>query len=200
MVILQDNAFAHQQIHDNFPNHAVISKNVTALKIPIKKTQTMKKTTRVLNLNLIKSSLKKANGFKQPPKSAHFNSTAAKTKFEHERQRAFNQLMDRIQDFYRHPRAVSPIKEEKIKDDKFDYSLYEIDASFLFTSPKTKSRPSLKMKFKRVDRNYEMENLESFKNQRLIDDNLRRMIDNFASNVETVVNEIQKEKRLSVGK
>lgn len=119
------------------------------------------------------------------------------------------------------PKIISPIKELKVPqkkfderekvdnkpekmevEEKFDYSLYEVDTSFLFITPKTPGRrPSLKMKFKKIQTNaeYKAERVEEPKKERMIDDTLRQMIDNYANNIELVVGHIQKEKRLSLG-
>jgi hypothetical protein len=135
---------------------------------------------------------------KSAAKAVKFAPLVDRTRLEQERQRSFGKLMDKMEAFYQLPAPLSPIRERKEKPKAFDFSVYEIDSSFLSKVSSDNARPSLKMKFKRVSTcMMEVEPVPDM--ERLIDDRLRMMIDNFANNVETVVNEIEKEKRMSVG-
>ncbi|KAG5668591.1 hypothetical protein PVAND_016527 [Polypedilum vanderplanki] len=193
------------------------------------------KLPRPLNINRIKSSLKKANNYK--PQAAKNNAnkkvvTAADSmklkielarsqmmqrseklhkipkilspirEVEEEEFKIIKVTMADIEKFYAVPKLLSPIKEieektEKVKkEEKFDFSIYEIESSFLKENPRKRKRESLKLRFKKVDSddNYKCAYIEELE-ERIIDGNLRQIIDNYAENIEAVVKEIQKEKR-----
>lgn len=166
-------------------NHQNFNKKPQTTNNAIKKPKNAK-NNRVLNYNLIKTSLKKCN---EGNKIKNLTAKNPKTQIDFAKNLAFEKLLSKMQDFYALPNILSPIKDAK---PHFDYSLYEVDTGFLFSPPKSHSRPSLKMKFKRVNNEVRVDTT-----QRLIDDNLRRMIDNYAANVENIVMEIEREKNFN---
>ncbi|KAG5668587.1 hypothetical protein PVAND_016523 [Polypedilum vanderplanki] len=90
-----------------------------------------------------------------------------------------------IEKFYAVPKLFSPIREIEEETEKF-----------FKRKSKKKKRESLKLRFKKVDSddNYKCAYIEELE-ERIIDGNLRQIIDNYAENIEAVVKEIQKEKR-----
>lgn len=147
---------------------------------------------RLMNMNSIKSSIKKCNQVTWPQ-----NETSP-TQQEPKRFKDIETelLFAKIEEFYKIPEMVQPIEDHpselhprQVKQQEIINSWYTVENSFLMSPPTKENakRSSLKMKIRKVSMENEGVGKQS---ERLIDSNLRKMIDNYAANIENIVNGI----------
>jgi len=146
---------------------------------------------RLMNMNSIKSSIKKCNQV-----TWQQNETSTQQEPKRFKDIETELLFAKIEEFYKIPEMVQPIEDHpselhprQVKQPEIINSWYTVENSFLMSPPTKENarRSSLKMKIRKVSMENEGVGKQS---ERLIDSNLRKMIDNYAANIENLVNGI----------